>query len=164
MAWQGKKLFHQRLESRDTYQPSYHADHICGSSFHGLAYTVQEQLQRRDVNSAMSQVKSCIEQRQQQMRNRQFPDPEHNGAIQILIAFYQKLQIININFYNYANYLHLALVRYNDSNHEFKITVNNMTVGGKNKIKRRQTKNKKTKLRFRYKKNKTLKKKKLKSK
>jgi hypothetical protein len=110
----------------------------------------------------MNQVKSCIEARQREMRNRQFPDPAHNSAIQILVAFYQKLQIINNNFYNYANYLHLALVRYNDYNREFIITISNMTVGGKNKINRRQSKkNKKTKLRFKYKKNKTLKRKNL---
>ena len=165
MAWQSNQQFHQKLETRNTHQPYYHTDNVCGSSFHGLAYTVEQQLQRSDVNTAMNQVKSCIEARQREMRNRQFPDPGHNTAIQILIAFYQKLQIINNNFYNYANYLHLTLVRYNDYNREFIITISNMTIGGKNKIKRRQSKkNKKTKLRFIYKKNKTLKKKKLKSK
>ena len=165
MAWQSNQQFHQKLETRNIPQPYYHTDDICGSSFHGLATSVEQQIQRGYVNDAMTQVKNCIEARQGEMQKRSFPDPAHNAAIQILINFYQKLQIIKNNYGHFANLLHLTLVRYNDYNREFIITISNMTIGGKNKIKRRQSKkNKKTKLRFRYKKNKTLKKKKVKTK
>jgi hypothetical protein len=168
MAWQATQPYHQQLEHRNFPQPYYHSDNICGSSFHGLATSVEQQLQRRDINTALSQVKSCIDARLNEMRKRQFPDTAHNYAIEILNRFYQKLQNINHNFYTFANYLHLALVRYNDANHEFIININNQLIGGKNKTKRKQSKRRKkskrtkrTNLRFRYIKNKTLKKKKL---
>ena len=168
MAWQATQPYHQQLEHRNFPQPYYHSDNICGSSFHGLATSVDQQLQLLDINTALSQVKSCIDARVNEMRKRQFPDPKHNYAIEILIRFYQKLQIINNNFYTYANYLHLALVRYNDSSNEFIININNMLIGGKNKTKRKKNnknkrtkRTKRTKLRFRYIKNKTIKRKKL---
>jgi acid stress-induced BolA-like protein IbaG/YrbA len=161
MVGQTKKSYIEKLEGFGSRgQPYYHVDDICGSSFHGLATTVEQQIQRGYVNDAMAQVDKCIRERQLTAY-----DNSHFFAIQILSRFYQKLQIIANNYVNFYGLLHTTLVRYNDTNHEFKITINDKTVGGKNKIKRRQTKkNKKTKLRFRYKKNKTLKKKKLKSK
>lgn len=174
MAWQGKLPFHHQLETRYTPQPNYHTDSVCGSSFHGLAYSVENQIQKGYVNDAMTQVKTCIEARQAEMQKRSYPDPAHNAAIEILINFYHKLQIIRDNYGYFAGLLHTTLVRYNDNNRVFMITISNMTIGGKNKIKRKQTKKtkqtkknkqtKKTKLRFRYKKNKTLKKNKLTSK
>jgi len=159
MVGQTKKSYIEKLES-SSWQPYYHTDDICGSSFHGLATTVEQQIQRGYLNDAMAQVEKCIREREKTTY-----DDSHFFAIQILIRFYQKLQIIANNYVKFYGLIHTTLVRYNDTNHEFKITINDTTVGGKNKIKRRQTKKiKKTKLRFSYKKNKTLKKKKLKSK
>ena len=66
MAYIGKQPYDIRL-AHMTSQPYYHNNDICGSSFHGLATTVEQKLKNYDFYAARDQVVRCINARQEEI-------------------------------------------------------------------------------------------------
>ena len=144
MAFIGKKPYDIRLANMIS-QPYYHSDDICGSSFHGLATTVEQKLKNYDFYGARDQVVRCINARQEEMRKRDNPDPAHNHAIQMMIVLLKKIDKLINNITDYSSQLPATLVRYNEGR-GYKITINNRIFGGKTK-KYKNTRRKNTKTR-----------------
>lgn len=147
MAYKSNMSFVERLEHRNTAQPKYHADDVCGSSFHGLAYSLQIYAQENNVNEGLEQIKRCIDARQQEMRSRAYPDPSHNEAIRILTRLY--LLYTTLRQYD-ENYLGRTVVSFDDREQKFTIFVNDKRLylreehagGKKHKSRKRTRKNK----------------------
>jgi len=137
MAYIGKQPYDLRLTQME-HQPEYHALDICGSSFHGLATTVEHQLKNREFIKAEDQVNKCIKARQNEMLKRKNPDPAHNNAIQILRSFLYKIHNLMLQPKEWVN-LPYTLVRYNDRT-GFKITINDKVFGGKKRIHKTKSK------------------------
>lgn len=138
MAFIGNQPYDIRLGSMIS-QPYYHADDICGSSLHGLATTVEQQLKNYDFYAARDQIVRCIDARQAEMRKRSYPDPAHNNVIQTLIAFLKKIDNLIGNVKTFWSQLPATLVRYNEQK-GFTITIRNRVFGGKRATKRRKKK------------------------
>lgn len=113
MAYKGNQPYDFRLSAMES-QSSYHADDICGSSFHGLATSIELKLKNYDYQSARKQVLICINARKYEMSQRRYPDPAHNRAIVVMEDLLRKINnlILNINTLN--KYLPTAIVRYNE--------------------------------------------------
>lgn len=146
MAFIGKKPYDIRLAHMIS-QPYYHSDDICGSSFHGLATTVEQKLKNYDFYGARDQVVRCINARQKEMRKRDNPDPAHNYAIQTMIVLLKKIDKLINNITDFSSQLPATLVRYNEGK-GYTITINNRIFGGKTK-KYKTTRRKKTRTRKR---------------
>lgn len=131
MAFIGKKPYDIRLGHMIS-QPYYHRDDICGSSFHGLATTVEQKLKNYDFYGARDQVVRCINARQEEMRKRGNPDPAHNHAIQTMIVLLKKIDKLIDNIVDYSSQLPATLVRYNEGK-GYTIIINNRVFGGKSK-------------------------------
>ena len=137
MAYYGRLPYAQRLEHKEK-QAWYHTDDTCGSSFHGLAYTLQEYAKNDDLTSVLAQIDRCINARQAEMRARTNPDPAHNAAVVTLIDLRNKiLRIIRFHHF-YSPGLPSTIITYSDSTGRFSIEVGGLSVGGfKNKNKKR---------------------------
>ena len=129
MAFIGKKPYDIRL-AHMTSQPYYHSDDICGSSFHGLATTVEQKLKNYDFYGARDQVVRCINARQEEMRKRDNPDPAHNHAIQTMMVLLRKIDKMINNITDFSSQLPATLVRYNEGR-GYTIKINNRVFGGK---------------------------------
>ena len=143
MAFIGKKPYDIRLAHMIS-QPYYHSDDICGSSFHGLATTVEQKLKNYDFYGARDQVVRCINARQEEMRKRSNPDPAHNHAIKMMITLLNKIDKLINNITDFSSQLPATLVRYNEGK-GYSIIINNRAFGGKskkNRITRKKNKNK----------------------
>lgn len=156
MAFIGNKPYDIRLGSMIS-QPYYHAADICGSSFHGLATTVEQQLKNYDFYAARDQVVRCIEARQAEMRKRAYPDPAHNYAIKTMISFLNKIDNLIDNVKTLWSQLPATLVRYNEQK-GFVITIDNKVFGGKIRRKNTLIRKKKYKTRTKTRKHKRTKK------
>jgi hypothetical protein len=150
----GKLPYHQRLE-HITSQPSYHAVDICGSSFHGLATTIQDKIQKGEIEQARQQLLKCILQRKTEMRKRINPDPAHNHAIEVVRNLLEKVVSLKSQPH-YLDNLKNTLIRFNDGT--FEVTINGekivqrtvVEIGGKkrrNTHKSRNTKRRNTRKR-----------------
>ena len=131
MAFIGKKPYDIRLAHMIS-QPYYHRDDICGSSFHGLATTVEQKLKNYDFYGARDQVVRCINARQEEMRKRDNPDPAHNHAIQTMMVLLRKIDKMINNITDFSSQLPATLVRYNEGR-GYTIKINNRVFGGKSK-------------------------------
>ena len=129
MAFIGNKPYDIRLATMIS-QPYYHAADICGSSFHGLATTVEQELKNYDFYAARDQIVRCIEARKEEMRKRSNPDPAHNYAIKTMITFLNKIDNLISNVKTLWSQLPATLVRYNEQK-GFVITINDKVFGGK---------------------------------
>ena len=136
MAFIGNKPYDIRLGSMIS-QPYYHAIDICGSSLHGLATTVEQQLKNYDFYAARDQIVRCIDARQAEMRKRSYPDPAHNNVIQVLIEFLRKIDSLIANVKNFWGQLPATFVRYNEEK-GFTITIRNRVFGGRHATKTRR--------------------------
>ena len=138
----GNLPYHQRLETMIS-QPSYHSIDNCGSSFHGLATTIEEKIKKDELVDAIKQIKKCIRSRKDEMRKRSFPDPAHNHAVKVLEKFLRSVTKLHDERYYYAEKLKYALVRFDT---EFVITIGDKKIGGGRKQvnthKRRKTRGK----------------------
>lgn len=145
MAFIGNKPYDIRLGSMIS-QPYYHSNDICGSSFHGLATTVEQQLKNYDFYAARDQIVRCIEARKDEMRKRSYPDPAHNHAIRTMVAFLNKIDNLIANVKTLWRQLPATLVRYSEQK-GFVITINDKVFGGnsfrkyKKSCKKRKRKN-----------------------
>ena len=143
MSYLGKLPYHKRLEHIE-HQSWYHDMNICGSSFHGLATTLEEYAKRDDLGLGLKQIDNCINARLDEMRKRQNPDPTHNNAINILRDLKRKYLSINENHYYYASSLPTTIIRYDDRSNQFIININGIIVReGKRKFKKITKKRKK---------------------
>jgi len=138
MAYIGKQPYDLRLTQME-HQSQYHDLDICGSSFHGLATTVENQLKNGDFHKAQDQVNRCIKARQNEMIKRKNPDPAHNIAIQTLRSFLHKINNLMSQLKDQWGNLPNTLVRYNDRT-GFKITINDKVFGGKKRIHKTKSK------------------------
>lgn len=136
MAFIGNQPYDIRLASMIS-QPYYHADDICGSSFHGLATTVEQQLKNYKFYEARDQIVRCIDARKAEMRKRSYPDPAHNNAIKILISFLKKIDNLIANVANFSSQLPATLVRYNEGT-GFTIIIRNRVFGGVTKRRKKK--------------------------
>ena len=143
MSYFGKLPYHQRLEHVE-HQSWYHNLNICGSSFHGLATTLEEYAKRDDLGLGLKQIDNCINARLDEMRKRQNPDPAHNSAINVLRDLKRKYLSINENHYYYASSLPTTIIRYDDKSNQFIININGKIIrGGKRRFKKITKKRKK---------------------
>jgi hypothetical protein len=129
MAFIGNKPYDIRLATMIS-QPYYHSDTICGSSFHGLATTLEKQLKNYDFYAARDQVIRCLDAREEEMRKRSYPDPAHNHAIKVLRILLNKIDNLISNVKTLWRQLPLTLVRYSEQK-GFTITIDNRVFGGK---------------------------------
>jgi hypothetical protein len=86
-----KNPYHLRMETKE-YQADYHKDKLCGSSYYGLATTIQRLLRNGKLINSISQVNSCIKARERYSRAIGSPEPSHEEAIYILSDFKSKLE------------------------------------------------------------------------
>jgi hypothetical protein len=94
-----KNPYHLRMETKE-YQADYHRDNLCGSSYYGLATTIQRLLRNGELTKSISQVNSCIKARQRYSRavrssepsDKNFHKDSHKEAIKILSDFKSKLE------------------------------------------------------------------------
>lgn len=86
-----KTPYHLRMEGKE-YQADYHRDNLCGSSYYGLATTIQRLLRNGKLRKSISQVNSCIKARERYSRAIGSPEPSHEEAIYILSDFKSKLE------------------------------------------------------------------------
>jgi hypothetical protein len=123
----GKETFAQRAE-RKTFLAKYHSDDICGSSFHGLATTIQRLMKEGEVDEALDQIKRCIDARKAENSKRGITgsDDSHHQAVLQLEDLYIKIRSLK-RFSDEA--LLTTLVNYSDSEHKFSVKVGMFTVG-----------------------------------
>jgi hypothetical protein len=78
------------------YQPSYHANYICGSNFFALALTIENFMNKHEYKKALDQLDICIKKRRDEALKRNNPDPVHNDIIRLLEKFKRDtLSVIN---------------------------------------------------------------------
>jgi hypothetical protein len=115
----------QRLENF-SHQPDYHADNICGSSFHGLASTLQSFAKINKLREASEQIKRCIDARQREMNKRSYADPAHNRAIESLNDLYRKFIKLQRHYINYSPVLSTTNITFDDDTFKFSVVVGGM--------------------------------------
>lgn len=86
-----KTPYHLRMEQKE-YEADYHRDNLCGSSYYGLATTIQRLLRNGNLTKSITQVNSCIKARERYSRAIGSPDSSHKKAISILSDFKSKLE------------------------------------------------------------------------
>jgi hypothetical protein len=102
--------YHHKVEHSE-YQAKYHKDDICGSSFHGLAQTIQKKLRKDEFTNALNQIQKCIDMRYQYLKkNEEYEN--HLYPIRVLQTFYKKVFYINENHYLYKQSLPELLIHY----------------------------------------------------
>jgi hypothetical protein len=145
MSYYGKLPYHQRLEYI-SHQSSYHNLETCGSSFHGLATTLEKYAKSDNLGLGLQQIDKCIEARLTEMNKRSYPDRAHNMAIETLRDLRKKYLYINENHYYYSSSLPSTIIRYNDATSNFVINIAGKIIrGGKNKSRKIKHKSRKTK-------------------
>ena len=148
-----------------TGQAYYHADHICGSNYDGIATTIQSLVNAANLRDAINQVTRCLHERVDVGRRYGGIDRRHQHSINILYNFLLKLQTFQFNFdTTYFSKYENAIVRWNPGIQEITILTGydyghsvpalgfnaiNAYGGGKNKTtKRKNKKSKRTKRRY----------------
>jgi hypothetical protein len=136
MAHYGRLPYQQRLEHAD-FQASYHKDDVCGSSFHGLATTLEKFAQQDNLEAGLAQIKRCIDARKAEIEKRSYPDPAHNIAVKVLEDLFKKYAYIQKNNYHYVPFLDTTIIRYDDDANQFSINIRGeMIKGGKRRFKK----------------------------
>jgi len=133
----GNQPYQMQLEHA-LYQPSYHSDTICGSSFFGLTTTLERLASENRVNDGIEQIRKCIRARLAEMQRRAFPDPVHNNVITKLNSLLQKYgELRNLT----PAQLKGVGVSYSDISNTFTFTLfaQPLKLGGK-KMKKRKSK------------------------
>lgn len=113
----GKLTYAQRLERR-THQDNYHHIEVCGSSFHGLATTLEGFATKNEIANGLAQIDRCITARRREIERRDKPDPIHNDAIEQLIALHRAYARL---MYKDPEILKKAMIRYSDKDHRFEV-------------------------------------------
>ena len=129
MSYSSKLSPAQQLEQRQLSQPYYHDNSICGSTFHGLAYTIQEYIQNHQFEEAIHQVTVCITAREDEERRRGSfstkTESSHQRAIRILKDFRSEIQKVYNNvrndYYYYNAIIPHIIVRFDDNLFRFYI-------------------------------------------
>jgi hypothetical protein len=150
-------------EREDIKRPNYHAMEICGSGFDGLATTIETHLNEGQIQKAVNQVNTCINEREPTAK-----DKSHQKAINTLKNFLQQLKWYDNNLDSFNDIINHGgfIVRYNEYIGELAefhiIPRKNYTFitqrfsGGKYKKTYRKRKNKKSIKRSRKRKNKNI--------
>lgn len=71
---------------KKTSQPPYHDDDVCGSTFHGLASTLEKFAVANNVTKGLEQIDRCIAARRAELEKRRYPNAAHHTAIDTVIA------------------------------------------------------------------------------
>ena len=126
--------YDQRLGTK-TNEASYHDVNICGSSFNGLATTLEWYAQNRYLDYGLNQIRRCIAARQEEANRRIYPDAAHNKAIEVLIDLYHKYSKLQ-RYHKLEN----TLVRYREGG-LFTITIDGKEIieGGRKNKSRKKT-------------------------
>ena len=106
----GKLPYVQRLEVKN-FQPYYHDITICGSTFHGLATTLERFATENKVAEGLEQINRCLQARRSERDKRAYPDPAHNRIIIMLEQFHK--QYLKLGTYN-SQALQSTIVRFRD--------------------------------------------------
>jgi len=106
----GKLPYVQRLEQKN-FQPYYHDIDTCGSTFHGLATTLEQFATENKVAEGLEQINRCLQARRAERDKRANPDPAHNRIIVMLEHFYR--QYLKLGAYN-SRALQSTIVRFRD--------------------------------------------------
>lgn len=126
----GKLPYAVRAEGK-TKLSWYHEDHICGSSLHGLAQTIQSFLHDGLFDESLSQIERCIDARLEEANKRSFPDRAHNEVIEQLRKFHTNVKklrrLVQTGDTTYADKLKTVVIRYieREKPHRFEITIGN---------------------------------------
>jgi hypothetical protein len=98
-------------ERLDSKRPNYHAIDICGSGFDGLATTIETHLNEGQIQNAVNQVNTCINQREPTAK-----DKSHQKAIKTLKNFLHQLKWYNNNPDSFNDIINDGgfIVRYNE--------------------------------------------------
>lgn len=98
-------------EREDSKRPNYHAIDICGSGFDGLATTIETHLNEGQIQNAINQVNTCINQREPTAK-----DKSHQKAIMTLKNFLQQLKWYDDNPDSFNDIINHGgfIVRYNE--------------------------------------------------
>ena len=144
MAWFGTGSYAQRLEHRNE-QPLYHSDDVCGSTFSGLASTLERFAVSNEVGAGMAQIRKCIEARKEVLlRRRDGGNAAHHQAITMLEQLQRNYMLLG----GYGeDTLRTTLVRFKEPPMRFEITINGgriMGGGFTSKNKRHSVKNRRT--------------------
>jgi hypothetical protein len=115
----------------DEFEAWYHADNICGSSFNGLATTLQKYAQNDQITLGLNQIDKCIKARLTATNKIQPTNNTHNKVIDILEDLRQKYSSINDKHFIYSASLDQTLIRFDNQNHKFIITIGGQIIGGK---------------------------------
>lgn len=133
MAHNSKLSSAEQLDKRELKQPYYHNDAICGSTFHGLAYTIQNYIQNNLLAEAIQQVKKCITARENEESKRGSfslkKKSSHQYAITTLYIFLSQLKNISDNHYYYNEIIPHIIVKFNDDLFRFYILHNDVDIG-----------------------------------
>jgi len=113
----GKLTFAQRLEKKRGQDPYHHIE-VCGSSFHGLATTLEIFATSNKIAEGLAQIDRCIAARRREIEKSIKPDPAHNDAIEQLIALYRAYARL---MYKDPEILKKAIIRYDDEHHRFEV-------------------------------------------
>lgn len=119
----------------DEFEAWYHADNICGSSFNGLATTLQKYAQNDQITLGLNQIDECIKARLTATNKIQPTNNTHNKVIDILEDLRQKYSSINDKHFIYSASLDQTLIRFDNQNHKFIITIGGQIIGGKKRKK-----------------------------
>lgn len=98
-------------EREDSKRPNYHTIDICGSGFDGLATTIETYLNEGQIQKAINQVNTCINQREPTAK-----DKSHQKAIKTLKNFLSHLEWYDNNPYSFNDIINHGgfIVRYNE--------------------------------------------------
>ena len=134
MSWRSNLTYDQDLTNK-TGQSTYHDLNICGSSFNGLATTLQFYAQNRQVHDGLDQIRRCIDARREEANKRRNPDAAHNKAIEVLIDLYHKYSKLR-RYHKLEN----TLVRYREGG-LFTVTIDGEEIieGGRKNRTRKHT-------------------------
>lgn len=120
----GKMPYVQRLELKN-FQPYYHDIEVCGSTFHGLATTLEQFATDNKVAEGLEQINRCLQARRSERDKRANPDPAHNRIITMLEYFHR--QYLKLGAYN-SQALKSTIVRFYDGDPGYFV----VTCAGKN--------------------------------
>lgn len=124
----GKAPFVEKLEHRVLPQPPYHAEDKCGSSNHGLAFTLEKFAVENKVADGLAQIKRCIDARREFMAKRVSVNESHHLQVDLVEKLYH--QYLKLGGYN-SEQLKTTLVRFFDGPPmRFEITCIGKIVGG----------------------------------
>jgi hypothetical protein len=98
-------------EREDSKRPNYHAIDICGSGFDGLATTIETHINEGQIQNAINQVNTCINQREPTAK-----DKSHQKAIMTLKNFLRQLKWYDDNPVSFNDIINDGgfIVRYNE--------------------------------------------------